>query len=64
MNKLYLAPPDIAPAYGEFATQFAASEKQMSRGMVEVMGRAVPYLTCSFKAQLVDEVRSRFSRRF
>jgi hypothetical protein len=63
-NKLYLTAPDIAPAYGEFATRFAAREKRMSRGLVEVMGRAVPYLTYSIKARLVDEVRSRFSRRF
>jgi Methyltransferase domain len=63
-NKLYLAPPDVASAYGEFATRFAAGEKQMSSGPVEVMGRAVPYLTSSFKARLVDEVRSRFSMRF
>jgi hypothetical protein len=63
-NKLYLVAPDIASAYGEFATRFAAAEKQMSRGLVEVMGRAVPYLTSSLKARVVDEVRSRFSRRF
>jgi hypothetical protein len=63
-KKLYLAAPDIATAYGEFATRFAAGEKQMSKALVEVMGRAVPYLTCSFKAQVVDEIRSRFSRRF
>jgi hypothetical protein len=63
-KKLYLAPPDMASAYGEFATRFAAREKQMNRGLVEVMGRGVPYLTYSIKAQLVDEVRSRFSRRF
>jgi Methyltransferase domain len=63
-NKLYLAPPNIASAYGEFATRFAAGEKQMSRGLVEVMGCMVPYLTYSFKARFVDEVRSRFSRRF
>ncbi len=63
-NKLYLAPPNIASAYGEFATRFAAREKQMSRGLVEVMGRMVPYLTYSFTARFVDEVRSRFSRRF
>ena len=63
-KKLYLAPPNIASAYGEFATRFATREKQMSKASVEVMGRAVPYLTCSFKAQIVDEVRSRFSRRF
>jgi hypothetical protein len=63
-NKLYLAPPEIASAYGEIATRFAAGEKQMNRGLVEVMGRAVPYLTYSFKARFVDEVRSRFSRRF
>jgi hypothetical protein len=63
-NKLYLAAPDIASAYGEFATRFAASEKQMSLGLVEVMGRVVPYLTHSFKARCVDEVRSHFSRRF
>jgi Methyltransferase domain len=63
-KKLYLAPPKVASAYGEFATRFAAREKQMSSGPVEVMGRAVPYLTNSFKAQIVDEVRSRFSRRF
>jgi Methyltransferase domain len=63
-KKLYLAPPDIASAYGEFATRFAARERQMSKASVEVMGRVVPYLTCSFKSQIVDEVRSRFSRRF
>jgi Methyltransferase domain len=63
-NKLYLAPPDIASAYGEFATRLAAREKQMSRGLVEVMGRVIPYLTYTFKARFVDEVRSRFSRRF
>ncbi len=63
-NKLYLAPPHIASAYGEFATRFAAGEKQMSRRPVEVMDRVVPYLTHSFQARFVDEVRSRFSRRF
>jgi hypothetical protein len=63
-NKLYLAPPDIASAYGESATRFAASEKQMSRGQAQVMGRVVPYLTHSLKARFVDELRSRFSRRF
>lgn len=63
-NKLYLAPPDIASAYGEFATRFAARQKQMNQGQVEVMGRTVPYLTYSFKARFVDEVRSSFSRRF
>ena len=63
-NKLYLAPPEIATAYGEFATRFAAGEKQMNRGLVEVMGRVVPYLTYSLTARFVDEVRSRFSRRF
>jgi hypothetical protein len=63
-NKLYLAAPDIASAYGEFATRFAATEKQMTRGLVEVMGRVVPYLTHSFQARFVDEVRSRFARRF
>jgi hypothetical protein len=63
-KKLYLAPPDIAPAYGAFATRFAAGEKHMRRQLVEVMGRAVPYLTSSIKAQFVDEIRSRFSRRF
>jgi hypothetical protein len=63
-NKLYLAPPDIASAYGECASRFAAREKQMSRGLVEVMGRVVPYLTHSFTARFVDAVRSRFSRRF
>jgi hypothetical protein len=63
-NKLYLAPPDIASAYGEFATRFAAREKQMSRLPVEIMGRVVPYLIHSFKARFIDEIRSRFSRRF
>ena len=63
-NKLYLTPPDIAPAYAEFATRFAAREKQVGSGQVEIMGRKVPYLTCSLKARIVDEVRSRFSRRF
>jgi Methyltransferase domain len=63
-NKLYLAAPDIASAYGEFATRFAARDKQMSSGLVEVMGRVVPYVTHSFKARFVDELRSRFSRRF
>lgn len=63
-KKLYLARPDIASAYGEFATRFAARDRQMSRGLVEVMDRAVPFLTYSFKAQIVDEVRSRFSRRY
>jgi methyltransferase family protein len=63
-NKLYLAPPDIASAYGEFATRFAASDKQMHRGLVEIMGRVVPYLTHSFKARFFDEVRSHFSTRF
>jgi hypothetical protein len=63
-KKLYLAAPHIASAYGEFATRFAATDKQMSRGLVEVMGRTVPFLTSSLKAQLVDELRSRFSRRF
>ena len=63
-NKLYLATPDIASAYGEFASRFAAGEKQMSRRPVEVMDRAVPYLTHSFQARFVDEVRSHFSRRF
>jgi hypothetical protein len=63
-KKLYLAPPNIASAYGEFATQFAARERHTNRGLVEVMGREVPYLTNSLKAQIVDEVRSRFSRRF
>jgi hypothetical protein len=63
-NKLYLTAPDSAAAYSEFASRFAAREKQMSAGLVEVMGRAVPYLTSSFKARVVDEVRSRFSRRF
>jgi Methyltransferase domain len=63
-NKLYLAPPNVASAYGEFAARFAARQKQMSTAQVEVMGRVVPYLTYSFKARLVDEVRSRFSRRF
>jgi Methyltransferase domain len=63
-NKLYLAPPNIASAYRELATRFAAREKQMSRGVVEVMGRAVPYLTHSFNARFIDEVRSRFSTRF
>jgi hypothetical protein len=63
-NKLYLVPPDIAVAYGEFAARFAARQKQMSRGLVEVMGRTVPYLTDSLKARFVDEVRSRISKRF
>jgi hypothetical protein len=63
-KKLYLAAPDVASAYGEFATRFAAGEKHTRRQLVEVMGREVPYLTSSIKAQLVDEVRSRFSRRF
>jgi hypothetical protein len=63
-NKLYLAPPDMASAYGEFATRFAATEKQMSRGQAQVMGRVVPYLTHSLRARFVDELRSRFSRRF
>jgi hypothetical protein len=30
-KKLYLAPPDIAPRYGEFATRFAAGEKENQR---------------------------------
>lgn len=63
-KKLYLAPPDIAPRYGEFATRFAAGEKRISAGQVEIMGRAVPYLTQSLEALLIDGVRSRFSRRF
>jgi len=63
-RKLYLASPEFATAYGEFATRFAARDKQMNRGLVEVMGRAVPYLTSSIKEQFVDEIRSRFSRRF
>jgi Methyltransferase domain len=63
-NKLYLTPPEIASAYGEFATRFAAREKHMSKGLVEIMGRVVPYLTYSFKERFVDEIRSRFSRRF
>jgi hypothetical protein len=63
-NKLYLAPPDMASAYGEFATRFVATEKQMSSGQTQVMGRVVPYLTHSLKARFVDELRSRFSRRF
>lgn len=63
-NKLYLAPADVAAAYGEFATRFAANEKQMSKLPVEIIGRVVPYLVHSFKARFVDEVRSRFSRRF
>jgi hypothetical protein len=63
-KKLYLAPPDIASEYGEFATRFAAGEKQMSTGQVEIMGRVVPYLTHSLKALFIDQVRSRFSRRF
>jgi hypothetical protein len=62
-NKLYLALPEMACAYGKFATRFAATEKQMGRGQVEIMGRVVPYLTHSF-TRFVDEDRSRFSRRF
>jgi Methyltransferase domain len=63
-KKLYLASPDIASKYGEFATRFAAREKHISTGQVEVMGSVVPYLTHSFQAIFIDEVRSRFSRRF
>ncbi len=63
-NKLYLAPPEMASAYGEFASRFAAREKHMSRGQVQVMGRVVPYLTHSLRARFVDELRSHFSRRF
>jgi hypothetical protein len=63
-NKLYLASPDIASEYGEFATRFAARYKQISVGLVEVMGRVVPYLTHSLQAQFIDQVRSRFSKRF
>ena len=63
-KKLYLTRPDFASAYGEFASRFAARDKRMSKGLVEVMGRVVPFLTSSVKAQIVDEVRSRFSKRF
>jgi Methyltransferase domain len=63
-NKLYLAPPDIASKYAEFATRFAATDKQISRGLVEVMGREVPYLTHPFQTRFIDELRSRFSKRF
>jgi Methyltransferase domain len=63
-NKLYLTPPDIASEYAEFATRFAAREKHINRGLVEVMGRAVPYLTHPFQVRFIDEVRSRFSKRF
>jgi hypothetical protein len=63
-NKLYLTAPEMASAYGEFASRFATTETQVSRAQVQVMGRVVPYLTHSFKARFVDELRSRFSRRF
>lgn len=63
-KKLYLAAPNVASEYGEFAMRFAAPEKHISAGQVEIMGRRVPYLTHSFQAQIVDEFRSRFSRRF
>ena len=63
-NKLYLTAPDIATAYGELAARFAASERQVGTGMVELMGRVVPYLTHSYPARFIDEVRSRFAKRF
>jgi hypothetical protein len=63
-KKLYLAPPGIASEYAEFAARFAAGEKQIRAAQVEIMGRAVPYLTHSLEALLIDGIRSRFSRRF
>jgi hypothetical protein len=63
-KKLYLAPPGIAAEYAEFASGFAATDGQITAGEVEVMGRAVPYLTHSIQALFIDGVRSRFSRRF
>ena len=61
-NKLYLCRPDAVRFYEDGVTRAGLVEGEPER--VEMMGRQVLMLRQGIKSRAVDELRSRFARRF